>query len=143
VATFRPIPQSVGGVGVRFSIGDRIRDLGEKSFCLTRRERKFFILLRCFNHFLSLFSRNWESDLSLETLWRSCGAIFEFLSKRTQRSTSNDEDTEYPSTAVIVPHDFFMPSDESFCSSDELVLQYNHDSQQPCQFLDVTHILWP
>jgi hypothetical protein len=50
VATFRPIPQSVSGVGVRFSIGDRIRDLGEKSFCLTRRERTFFILLRC-NHF--------------------------------------------------------------------------------------------
>jgi hypothetical protein len=24
--------------------------------------------------FLSLFSRNWESDLSSETLWRSCGA---------------------------------------------------------------------
>jgi hypothetical protein len=51
VATFRPIPQSVSGVGVRFSIGDRIRDLGEKSFCLTRHERKFFILLRCCNHF--------------------------------------------------------------------------------------------
>jgi hypothetical protein len=51
VATFRPIPQSVSGVGVRFSIGDRIRDLGEKSFCLTRRERKFFILLRCCNDF--------------------------------------------------------------------------------------------
>jgi hypothetical protein len=51
VATFRPIPQSVSGVGVRFSIGDRIRDLGEKSFCLTRRERTFFILLRCCNHF--------------------------------------------------------------------------------------------
>jgi hypothetical protein len=51
VATFRPIPQSVSGVGVRFSIGDRIRDLGEKSFCLTRRESKFFILLRCSRHF--------------------------------------------------------------------------------------------
>jgi hypothetical protein len=51
VATFRPIPESVSGVGVRFSIGDRIRDLGEKSFCLIRRERKFFILLRCCNHF--------------------------------------------------------------------------------------------
>jgi hypothetical protein len=51
VATFRPIPQSVSGVGVRFSIGDKIRNLGEKSFCLTRRERKFFILLRCCNHF--------------------------------------------------------------------------------------------
>jgi hypothetical protein len=51
VATFRPIPQSVSGVGVRFSIGDRIRDLGEKSFCRTRRERKFFTLLRCCNHF--------------------------------------------------------------------------------------------
>jgi hypothetical protein len=54
-ATFRPIPQSVSGVGVRFSIGDKIRNLGEKSFCLTRRERKFFILLRC-NHF-SFFIR--------------------------------------------------------------------------------------
>jgi hypothetical protein len=51
VATFRPTPQSVSGVGVRFSTGDRIRDLGEKSFCLTRRERKFFIQLRCCNHF--------------------------------------------------------------------------------------------
>jgi hypothetical protein len=51
VATFRPIPQSVSGVGVRFSIGDKIRNLGEKSFCLTRRQRKFFILLRCCNHF--------------------------------------------------------------------------------------------
>jgi hypothetical protein len=38
-------------VGVRFSIGDKIRNLGEKSFCLTRRQRKFFILLRCCNHF--------------------------------------------------------------------------------------------
>jgi hypothetical protein len=46
VVTFRPIPQSVSGVGVRFSTGDKIRNLGEKSFCLTRRERKFFILLR-------------------------------------------------------------------------------------------------
>jgi hypothetical protein len=55
VATFRPIPQSVSGVGVRFSIGYKIRNLGEKSFCLTRPERKFFIPLRCFNHFLSLF----------------------------------------------------------------------------------------
>jgi hypothetical protein len=45
VATFRPIRQSVSGVGVRFSIGDKIRNLGEKSFCLTRREGKFFILL--------------------------------------------------------------------------------------------------
>jgi hypothetical protein len=43
VATFWPIPQSVSGVGVRFSIGDKIRNLGEKSFCLTRRQRKFFI----------------------------------------------------------------------------------------------------
>jgi hypothetical protein len=51
VATFRPIPQSVSGVGVRFSIGDKIRNLGEKSFCLTRRQRKFFILLRCCSHF--------------------------------------------------------------------------------------------
>jgi hypothetical protein len=51
VATFRPIPQSVSGVGVRISIGDKIRNLGEKSFCLTRREGKFFILLRCCNHF--------------------------------------------------------------------------------------------
>jgi hypothetical protein len=51
VATYRPIPQSVSGVGVRFSIGDKIRNLGEKSFCLTRRESKFFILLRCCNHF--------------------------------------------------------------------------------------------
>jgi hypothetical protein len=51
VATFRPIPQSVSGVGVRFSIGYKIRNLGEKSFCLTRPKRKFFILLRCCNHF--------------------------------------------------------------------------------------------
>jgi hypothetical protein len=51
VATFRPIPQSVSGVGVRFSIGDKIRNLGEKSFCLTRRQRKVFILLRCCNNF--------------------------------------------------------------------------------------------
>jgi hypothetical protein len=51
VATFRPIPQSVSGVGVRFSIGYKIRNLGEKSFCLTRPERKFFIPLRCCNHF--------------------------------------------------------------------------------------------
>jgi hypothetical protein len=51
VATFRPIPQSVSGVGVRFSIGYKIRNLGEKSFCLTRRKSKFFILLRCCNHF--------------------------------------------------------------------------------------------
>jgi hypothetical protein len=51
VATFRPIPQSVSGVGVRFSIGDKTRNLGEKSFCLTRRERKFCILLRCCNNF--------------------------------------------------------------------------------------------
>jgi hypothetical protein len=56
VATFRPIPQSVSGVGVRFSIGDKIRNLGEKSFCLTRRQRKFFILLRCCNNF-SFFIR--------------------------------------------------------------------------------------
>jgi hypothetical protein len=54
VATFRPIPQSVSGVGVRFSIGYKIRNLGEKSFCLTRRQRKFFILLRCCNN-LSFF----------------------------------------------------------------------------------------
>jgi hypothetical protein len=54
VATFRPIPQSVSGVGVRFSIGDKIRNLGEQSFCLTRRQRKFFILLRCCNH-ISVF----------------------------------------------------------------------------------------
>jgi hypothetical protein len=51
VATFRPIPQSVSGVGVRFSIGYKIRNLGEKYFCLTRRQRKFFILPRCCNHF--------------------------------------------------------------------------------------------
>jgi hypothetical protein len=51
VATFRPIPQSVSGVGVRFSIGDKIRNLGEKSFCLTRRESTPFLLLRCCNHF--------------------------------------------------------------------------------------------
>jgi hypothetical protein len=51
VATFRPIPQSVSGVVVRFSIGYKIRNLGEKSFCLTRRESKFFILLRCCDHF--------------------------------------------------------------------------------------------
>jgi hypothetical protein len=51
VATFRPIPQSVSGVGVRFSIGDKIRNLGEQSFCLTRRESKVFIQLRCCSHF--------------------------------------------------------------------------------------------
>jgi hypothetical protein len=51
VATFRPIPQSVSGVGVRFSIGYKIRNLGEKSFCLTKRESKFFIPLRCCNQF--------------------------------------------------------------------------------------------
>jgi hypothetical protein len=74
VATFRPIPQSVSGVGVRFSIGDKIRNLGEQSFCLTRCERKFFIY-HCgvVIIFLSLFSRNWELELSSETLWRSCG----------------------------------------------------------------------
>jgi hypothetical protein len=51
VATFRPTPQSVSGVRVRFSIGDKFRNLGEKSFCLTRRQRKFFILLQRCNHF--------------------------------------------------------------------------------------------
>jgi hypothetical protein len=45
VVRFRPIPQSVNGVGVRFSTGDKIRNLGEKSFCLTRSERTFFIRL--------------------------------------------------------------------------------------------------
>jgi hypothetical protein len=54
VATFRPIPQSVSGVGVRFSIGDKIRNLGEKSFCLTRRESTLFILLQCCSH-ISVF----------------------------------------------------------------------------------------
>jgi hypothetical protein len=74
VATFRPIPQSVSGVGVRFSIGDKIRNLGVKSFCLTRSERKFFIYhCGAVIIFLSLFSRNWDSELSSETLWRSCG----------------------------------------------------------------------
>jgi hypothetical protein len=90
VATFRPIPQSVSGVGVRFSIGDNIRNLGEKSFCLTRRKKKFFILLRCCNIIvLSLFSRNCESDLSSETLWRSChepSGILEEVSGAKTRS---------------------------------------------------------
>jgi hypothetical protein len=74
VATFRPIPQSVSGVGVRFSIGDRIRDLGEKSFCLTRRERKFFILLRCRNHF-SFFIL---TELGVEPI---VGNVVAFLSR--------------------------------------------------------------
>jgi hypothetical protein len=52
VATFRPIPQSVSGVGVRFSIGDKIRNLGEKSFLPHQvREKVFYIPLRCGSHF--------------------------------------------------------------------------------------------
>jgi hypothetical protein len=59
VATFRPIPQSVSGVAVRFSIGDKIRNLGEKSFCLTRHESKFFILMRCSDHFSFFIVTAW------------------------------------------------------------------------------------
>jgi hypothetical protein len=75
VATFRPIPQSVSGVGVRFSIGDKIRNLGEKSFFASPGARgSFLYYCGVVIIFLSLFSRNWESDVSSETLWRSCAA---------------------------------------------------------------------
>jgi hypothetical protein len=60
---------------------------------------------------------SWEPDENVRDF--GADAILEFLSKRNQRSTGNDEDTEYNSTAVSLPHDFFFPSDEeSFCSSD-------------------------
>jgi hypothetical protein len=67
VATFRPIPQSVSGVGVRFSIGDKIRNLGEKSFCLTRRESRFFILLRL------------SCNDSIQTILRCCNNFSFFI----------------------------------------------------------------
>jgi hypothetical protein len=60
---------------------------------------------------------SWEPDENVRDF--GADAILEFLSKRNQQSTGNDEDTEYNSTAVYLPHDFFFPSDEeSFCSSD-------------------------
>jgi hypothetical protein len=73
VATFRPIPQSVSGVGVRFSIGDKIRNLGRNLFASPGARGSFLYCCGVVIIFLSLFSRNWESDLSSETLWRSCG----------------------------------------------------------------------
>jgi hypothetical protein len=60
---------------------------------------------------------SWEPDEYVRDT--GADAILEFLSNRNQRSTGNDEDTEYSSTAVSLRHDFFFPSDEeSFYSSD-------------------------
>jgi hypothetical protein len=58
---------------------------------------------------------SWEPDENVRDF--GADAILEFLSKCNQRCASAQEDTAYTSTAVSLPHDFFFPSDESFCSS--------------------------
>jgi hypothetical protein len=51
VATFRPIPQSVSGVGVRFSMATRFAILERNLFASPGARAKFFILLRGCDNF--------------------------------------------------------------------------------------------
>jgi hypothetical protein len=98
VATFRPIPQSVSGVGVRFSIGHKIRNLGEKSFCLTRRQRKFFILLWCCSHFCFFILTELGVGIIVGNvvafLWRGAWGGFGGLAWHKRRKTLATQERE-------------------------------------------------
>jgi hypothetical protein len=69
-------------VGVRFSIGDKIRNHGTKVFCFSTRERRFFLcyyrVVDCFFFFHSERSESGtccgeRCGVPVAFLWRSCG----------------------------------------------------------------------